>query len=236
MARLDRERTKKQKDRLKTLIHQYDPYRAALLPSTLYSKLFPYRDPDKEYANDVKYDPEYHPIVALRACALFGATDEKLAELLGISSGTLMDWKVSHPEFRKLLQKGKDYWDSNNIESALKKRAMGYEYTGVEEVPIKMKDETGADYIEFVKKKKKVHIAPDPGSALAWLKARSPRWKDSDNTKKREVEEQSNSSSILAEDLAALEPEDLLKIKNIIKKARDAKNIVIEATNVKTSD
>src|SRR5690606_7678499 len=84
-----------------------------------------------------------------------------------------------HPEIREALKKGKEVID-RQVENALLKRALGYEYEEVKQII--EKDEKGKDRKRIEKIVK--HVAPDVGAQIFGLKNRKPReWRD-----KRQVE------------------------------------------------
>lgn len=66
-------------------------------------------------------------LLLLEGWARDGLTDEQLAEKMGINPATLYDWKNKHPEISEALKKGKEIVDIQ-VENALLKRALGYEY------------------------------------------------------------------------------------------------------------
>jgi hypothetical protein len=104
-----------------------------------------------------------------------GLVDVEIAKCLGVSTSTLDKYKQRYPEFREALLRGKAPIDTG-VESALLKRAMGYEVT--ETSVTHMPD--GAQKIEVKKK----HIAPDTTACIYWLKNRKPeQWRD-----KRDIE------------------------------------------------
>ena len=99
-----------------------------------------------------------------------GLTDEQLAQKMGIATGTLYEWKKSYPEISEALKRGKEVVDIE-VENALLKRALGYDYTE-ERVEISEKD--GRKVIQNTK-----HIAADTTAQIFWLKNRRPdRWRD----------------------------------------------------------
>ena len=100
---------------------------------------------------------------------------EQICDNLGISHNTWYKAIDMSEEFAALTKKTKDVVD-REVENALYKRAMGYEY-----------DEVTEEYeMGFLTKKKVVrrHVYPDTGAQVFWLKNRKPaQWKD-----KREVD------------------------------------------------
>src|SRR5260370_41649696 len=68
----------------------------------------------------------YTPELADRAyrMSLLGLTDQELADFLGISCETLYSWKISYPEFRESITRGKIQADAH-VAEALYRRACG---------------------------------------------------------------------------------------------------------------
>jgi len=115
----------------------------------------------------------YRPELAERAyrMSLLGLTDQQLADFLGISSETLYSWKLSYPEFRESITRGKIEADAH-VAEALYRRACGYNQPAV-----KIFMPSGASepvYVPYTK-----HYPPDPKAALRWLMNRQPGvWRD----------------------------------------------------------
>lgn len=118
-------------------------------------------------------------LLLLEGWARDGLTDEQLAEKMGINPATLYDWKNKHPEISEALKKGKEIVDIQ-VENALLKRALGYEYME-ERVEISEKD--GRKVIQTVKQ-----VIPDTAAQIFWLKNRRPdRWRDKPQEKAETV-------------------------------------------------
>ena len=66
-------------------------------------------------------------LTLLEGWARDGLTDEQIAKNCGCNAATLYDWKKRYPEISKALKKGKEVVDIQ-VENALLKRALGYEY------------------------------------------------------------------------------------------------------------
>ncbi len=106
-----------------------------------------------------------------RRLALLGATDQAMADALGIDQVTLDRWKTRHKEFRSAIEHGKTQADAEIAES-LFNRARGYRHEATKifmpagsEAPV---------YAPYVK-----HYPPDTNAALAWLSRRQPEiWKE----------------------------------------------------------
>lgn len=104
--------------------------------------------------------------------ALSGLTDEQIASNMGIGRSTLYEWKAKHEVITNALKKGKEVVDIQ-VENALLKSALGYDYTEVTEERI---DDTGE---MVVAKKVTKHILPNTTAQIFWLKNRKPaEWRD----------------------------------------------------------
>ena len=136
-------------------------------------------------------------LLLLKGWARDGLTDEQLAEKMEISSSTLYEWKVKYPEISEALKKGKEIVDIQ-VENALLKRALGYEYME-ERVEISEKD--GRKVIQTVK-----HVIPDTAAAFIWLKNRRPdKWRDKPETiGGKKPEDGAVESMTLADKMAAI--------------------------------
>ena len=112
-------------------------------------------------------------LLKIEGWAKDGLVDEQIAHNIGITTGTLYEWKNKHPEVSEALKKGKEVVD-REVENALYKRALGYNY---EEVKTYVEEVNG-------KKKKRVekthkHISADVTAQIFWLKNRKPKeWRD----------------------------------------------------------
>jgi uncharacterized protein (DUF433 family) len=108
-------------------------------------------------------------LTILEAWARDGLTDEQIAHNMGITKSTLYAWKAKYPEFSDALKKGKEVVDIE-VENALLKRAIGFEYT-----------ETRIEETEREKKiiTTKKFMPPETAAAFIWLKNRKPKqWRD----------------------------------------------------------
>lgn len=123
-------------------------------------------------------------LTKLEGWARDGLTDEQIAHNIGIAVGTLYDWKNRFPEFSEALKKGKEVVDIQ-VENALLKRALGYEY---EETKV-MVDADGKKRVERIKKQ----VQPDVTAQIFWLKNRRPdRWRD-----KQELETTESTKTVI---------------------------------------
>ncbi|MES9790695.1 helix-turn-helix domain-containing protein [Priestia megaterium] len=115
-------------------------------------------------------------LVLLEGWARDGLTDEQIAHNVGISRSTLNDWKKRYPDISDALKKGKEVVDLQ-VENALLKRALGYEY---EEITKESQwNEKTNKYELVITKSVKKRQAPDTTAQIFWLKNRRPdKWRD----------------------------------------------------------
>ena len=121
-----------------------------------------------------KYNAQYHDDWAWSLAAM-GATNDEIAEAMGITKRTVIRWAKGHESFGKALMEGRGVSDSKVIRS-LYQRAVGYEYE--EERRIVEYDPQGnvkPIRVEITKKK----VPPDVGAQCFWLKNRQRgKWQD----------------------------------------------------------
>ncbi len=114
----------------------------------------------------------------LRGWARNGLTDAQIAHNCGINRDTLNDWKKRFPVISDALKEGREVVDLQ-VENALLKRALGYDYT---ETTIEESDSKGT-----IKRTVQKHVAPDVTAQIYWLKNRKrDTWKD--NHDRAEIE------------------------------------------------
>ena len=128
---------------------------------------------------------EKDKLILLEGWARSGLTDEQIAKNMGIAPSTLYEWKKKSKEFSESLKKGKEVVDFE-VENALLKRALGYEY----------EEETYENGI--LTKKVKKQVPPDTTAQIFWLKNRKPNnWKDRVETDE-DKEAVANASQVIA--------------------------------------
>jgi Helix-turn-helix domain len=114
------------------------------------------------------YDPADLP--KLKELAEAGATNEELADYLGVSIRSIYRWRNENKEFRHAIKISKESADGR-IEESLYKRAFGFEHESVKIFCNKDGEVTQVPYKEYV--------PPDPTSMIFWLKNRKPKeWRD----------------------------------------------------------
>lgn len=125
-------------------------------------------------AAQTKYNALYHDDWAWSLAAM-GATNEEIADAMGISKRTIIRWAKEHESFGRALVEGKGVSDAKVIRS-LYKMATGYEYT--EEKRIVEYDTDGS--VKPVRVEKTVkHVQPNVAAQCFWLKNRQrDRWQD----------------------------------------------------------
>lgn len=165
------------------------------------------------------YHPKFNE-VAYVVCARFGAKTEELCELFGISDRTLYEWKKRYDDFARAIQKGKDEYDTREIEDSLRNRAKGYEFTEthIERTRVRLRRHGKFKWVpgEKVKTITK-HIPSDPSSMFFWLTNRNrERWQNLRYVKKEvksDIKEQ-KSLKVTLEQLQKLEVHELEALLN----------------------
>lgn len=180
------------------------------------------------------YDPLRFPHIGYVLCKERGFTNEELARVFDVSTKTVNQWMWQKPEFKKAVRRGRDEYDSENIEQALKKKALGYDYVEkhVTRTKIVGKIPDGADISvpAIVTTEITKHVQPDPRSIFYWLQNRQPdRWKHTMHIKVDavpdgdEVEEQEM-------DIEDMSVEELRALQAMATKAVELKGNTIDIT------
>lgn len=109
-------------------------------------------------------------LLKIEGWARDGLTDEQIAQNMGIAYSTFRSWRDKFSAISAVLKKGKEVID-RQVENALLKRALGYEYEEVKE-----KFEGGVLTERTVTKKE---VVADTTAQIFWLKNRKPdKWRD----------------------------------------------------------
>lgn len=115
-------------------------------------------------------------LVQVEGWARDGLTDEQIATNMGISPRTLYTWMERFPQIAQALKRGKEVVD-REVENALLKRALGYEYEEVTE-ELARDPKTGQMVVVSTKRVVK-QVLPDVTAQIFWLKNRKPQvWRD----------------------------------------------------------
>lgn len=110
-------------------------------------------------------------LLKIQGWARDGLSDKQIAHNIGITQTTLYEWQKRFPELSEALKKGKEVVD-REVENAMLKRALGYEYDEVTQEPVTDKD-TGVTEMRVTKRVTK-QIVPDVTAQIFWLKNRKP--------------------------------------------------------------
>ena len=114
-------------------------------------------------------------LIKIEGWARDGLIDKQIAQNIGVAYSTFREWVKKFPALSASLKRGKEVVD-RQVENALFKSAIGYEYTEI----TKELTDSGMKVTKRVTKQ----VAPNPTSAIFWLKNRKPdEWRDKKETK-----------------------------------------------------
>lgn len=108
-------------------------------------------------------------LLKLEGWARQGLTDAQIAHNCGVGADTIGIWRKKYPQINDALKKGKEVVDIE-VENALLKAALGYEYEETKTVIEQLPDGTKKQHIEKTKRYSK----PDSTAQIFWLKNRKP--------------------------------------------------------------
>lgn len=128
---------------------------------------------DKKAGRHGKYEEwlDKDGLLKVQGWARDGLSNDQIAHNIGITAKTLCEWQNRFSEFRNAIKKGKEVVD-REVENAMLKRALGYEYDEVTQEPVTDKD-TGITEMRVTKRVTK-QIVPDVTAQIFWLKNRKP--------------------------------------------------------------
>lgn len=112
-----------------------------------------------------------------------GATEDEIAEFIGVHPNTIYLWKRKHRDLMWALKDAKGIADEL-VEASLFRRACGYSHKAVKHFPDKhkvMNMETGEMELRttIIEHEYVEHYPPSEVAAIFWLKNRQPeRWRD----------------------------------------------------------
>lgn len=136
-------------------------------------------------------------LTKLEGMARDGLTEEQIAANCGVNVKTLWDWKSKFDPICNAIKKGKEVVDYE-VENALLKRALGYEY---QEERVEHSDKDGYKVIQTIK-----HVPGDTTAQIFWLKNRRPeKWRDRRETSTFNEQEQTDAVRVF---LAAVTPRE----------------------------
>ena len=119
-----------------------------------------------------KWEQVKDKLTLVEGWARDGLTDEQIAKNLGIGKNTFYQYKKEHQDFSDSLKKGKEIVDYE-VENALLKRALGYEYKEITKEK-SLNPKTGR-YEMTISKEVTKQVAPDTTAQIFWLKNRKPK-------------------------------------------------------------
>lgn len=115
-------------------------------------------------------------LLLIEAWARDGLTDEQIAHNMGVAYSTLRVWRDKYSALSAALKRGKEIVDIQ-VENALLKRALGYQYKEVKTEEYETEDGPGKRVTTTVKE-----VTPDTTAQIFWLKNRKPDiWRDKQN-------------------------------------------------------
>lgn len=139
-------------------------------------------------------------LLKIEGWARDGLTNEQIATNMGIVESTFYEWQNKYEELSEALKKGKEVVD-REVENALLKRALGYEY---EEV--KIEEEEDGSIKKTVTTKRR---AGDVTAQIFWLKNRKPyEWRDRKNLELEGAIETNPYKGLTTEELRKIIDED----------------------------
>lgn len=155
------------------------------------------------------YDNDTFPLLGEKL-ARNGLSDKEIAKGLGIGYSTYYDYLLKYKEFSEAIKRGKKPVDVD-VENALLKRAMGFEYEEKHtEVEIGSDGQPKPAKIKTIKKL----IPGDVAAMIFWLKNRSPEYW-------REKQEIKHEGTIQTVDLTNTPTDELLKRAEAIRKINE---------------
>lgn len=135
-------------------------------------------------------------LLLIEGWARRGLSNEQIANNIGVARQTFQSWLNKHADISDAVKRGKAPVDIE-VENALLKRALGYEYQ--ETKTITKIDEYGNQQIlghEVYKK----HQAPDVGAVIFWLKNRVPDyWSNKETAEKEKISQDIELAKLEAE-------------------------------------
>ncbi|MHA6258343.1 helix-turn-helix domain-containing protein [Sporosarcina sp. CAU 1771] len=115
-------------------------------------------------------------LVKIEGWARDGLTNDQIAHNIGITSETLRVWSNKYSALSVALKRGKEVVD-RQVENALLKRALGYQYDEVTREIVY--DEIAEKDVLTVTKVVTKEVNPDTTAQIFWLKNRKPAdWRD----------------------------------------------------------
>lgn len=142
-------------------------------------------------------------LILIESWAREGLTNEQIAKNIGINTDTFYTWRKKYPDISEALKKGKAPIDFE-VENALLKRALGFEYEETETV---FEDVDGKPKKRIKKTVK--YVPPDTSACIFWLKNRKPNhWRKMNEAVENKLKAETEKLLKEAEALKLLETDD----------------------------
>lgn len=142
-------------------------------------------------------------LILIESWAREGLTNEQIAKNIGINTDTFYTWRKKYPDISEALKKGKAPIDFE-VENALLKRALGFEYEETETV---FEDVDGKPKKRIKKTIK--YVPPDTSACIFWLKNRKPNhWRKMNEAVENKLKAETEKLLKEAEALKLLEVDD----------------------------
>lgn len=107
--------------------------------------------------------------------SLLGATEERLAEMFGVTKKTIFNWMHRNPAFREAYENGRAKADAE-IAYSLYHRAKGFEHDDIELKVVSLGDGMGSEVQQIPVRR---IYPPDTTAVRYWLNNRNPaKWAD----------------------------------------------------------
>lgn len=119
-------------------------------------------------ARPSKFKPLYVE-QARKLCDVFGATEDEVAEVLGVTRRTLLNWRNEHPELAEAMKLGKA-GPNERVVRSLYHRAIGYSHEA---------EKIFVHNGKIVRARTVQHYPPDTAAAIWFTKNRMPdEWRE----------------------------------------------------------
>ncbi len=138
----------------------------------------------------ISYRRMYNRIAEL-LCKENGATIRSLAKAFGVYPDDITCWFLEHPSFKRAVDRGRDAFDSENVERSLRQRALGFTYDEKEYVRVAEYNDQGecVGYKMQLVRVKKKHLPGNIKAQTFWLTNRyANRWQHKRDVKENEYQ------------------------------------------------
>ena len=182
------------------------------------------------------YDAIRFPHIAYILCKERGFTKPELAPVFDVSERTIAIWSWNHLEFTEAINRGRDEYDGQAVESVLLRRCLGYDFEEVSitntSVKATLADGTKIRVPATQTTVTTKHHAPNVGAIQWWLQNRNPeRWK---TLTYLQAQVQSlpgnNQPAVPVVDLSGVKTQDLLALRGMIEQQQAIEIVATDNT------